>query len=195
MKVEYQFKYNETKEVLTEIMKLHGLSKIKMNFRIVTAVGGVFVFICMFLWSDFFNGGAGSAILGFFKFVAGWALAFVIAEVLSRTIGKKIELLASAGDAQTVYEKRLKIWKKPLNVKVDFYEDSCVSIVEKNKKVITYEKVQRILESEEIIAFIVEGEEFGKRFFGISKAGLVDAQMDDFREFLLRKCIGVQKGI
>ena len=46
-----------------------------------------------------------------------------------------------------------------------------------------------------VIAFIVRGEEFGKRFWGLSKKGLTDGDIDGFRTFLLQKCTGVKKGI
>ena len=66
---------------------------------------------------------------------------------------------------------------------------------EKNKKETAYSDVQRILENDTVIAFIVRGEEFGKRFWGLSKKGLTDGDIDGFRTFLLQKCTGVKKGI
>ena len=195
MKAEYQFKYDETLEVLTDIMELHGASKVSKNFRIFVASGGVFVFVFMAFYSDYFKGSTGHMVFAFAKFLIGWALAFIIAEILARTVGRKFELTASAGDAETVYEKRLKIYKKPLSVRVDFYENSCISYVEKNKKETAYSDVQRILENDTVIAFIVRGEEFGKRSWGLSKKGLTDGDIDGFRTFLLQKCTGVKKGI
>ena len=47
MKEKYQFHYVETQEVLTDFLKVNGMTKLSNNYRIVVAMGGVFVLVIM----------------------------------------------------------------------------------------------------------------------------------------------------
>ena len=42
---------------------------------------------------------------------------------------------------------------------------------------------------------IVNSEEGGQRFFAILKNGILDADIEEFKQYLLEKCHGVKKGI
>ena len=180
MKGKYQFRYIETEEVLTDFLKVHGMTKISKNYKIVVFTGGVFVLLFMLVYSNVLHGTAGSIAFFALKYLVCWALAFVIAEVLARTFGKKMEMLASTGDGQTMYEERMKKWKEPFNVKLEFGKDSWTSFVHGNKQTLYYKNVERIIESEKIIAMIVYVETGGKKFFGFPKDGIQDADIDEF---------------
>ena len=47
MKGKYQFRYIETEEVLTEFLKVRGMTKISKNYRIVVFTGGVLILLFM----------------------------------------------------------------------------------------------------------------------------------------------------
>ncbi|MGN0377447.1 MAG: hypothetical protein ACI4ED_07405 [Suilimivivens sp.] len=195
MKGKYQFKYVETQEVLTDFMKVHGLIKISKTYRIVVATGGLFVLTIMLMNTDILKRGAGEILLFALKFLVIWALAFVVAEFFGKTVGRKLEFLAATGDGETIYEKRLEKWKEPASVRVDFYEDSWTSMVHGNSQTLYYKNVERIIESEEVVALIVNVETGGQRFFGFTKKGLQNAEIEEFMSFLSGKCAGVKKGI
>lgn len=195
MKGKYQFKYVETQDVLTEYMKVNGVLKIPKTYRMVVATGGLFVLTIMLLYTDVFKRSFSEAFIFSVKFLVIWALVFVAAQFVGKTIGKKMEFLAATGDAETIYEKRMQKWKKPAEVKIDFYEDCWISHVHGNSQTLHYRNVARIIESEEVIAMIVNAEEGGQRFFAILKSGILDADVEEFKQYLLEKCAGVKKGI
>ena len=195
MKGKYQFKYVETQEVLTEYMKVNGLLKIPKTYRMVVTTGGLFVLTIMLLNTDVLKRNIGEIFLFALKFLVIWALVFAAAQIVGKTIGKKMEFLAATGDAETIYEKRMQKWKKPAEVKIDFYEECWISHVHGNSQTLHYRNVARIIESEEVIAMIVNSEEGGQRFFAILKNGILDADIEEFKQYLLEKCHGVKKGI
>ena len=64
-----------------------------------------------------------------------------------------------------------------------------------NEKRIIYGNVDKIVESEEILGLVARGEDGRRRLFGFPKAGLVNADIEEFKKFLLQRCQGVKKGI
>ena len=119
----------------------------------------------------------------------------MIAEILARTVGRRIELLTCNGDGEDLYNRRIEKWKKPSSVKVNFCIDSWTSEVHGIKQKLYYKDVVRLIESEEIIAMIILVNSGGKKFFGFPKDGLQDGEIEEFKSFLLSKCTGVKKGI
>lgn len=195
MQLRYQFKYKETLEVITEMMKLHGISKVSKNYRMIVTFGGIMVFVFAYFFSEFFAGDPTQKTKAFIKFIILWALAYVLGEIFARTLGKKIEILSSTGDANMLFEKRAQVHQGPLALNIKFYDEYFISYANKNEKKIYYNKVHRILQSSKSVAFIVEGEEFGERFFAIYKDGIVDADIESFLDFLKERCPQVKKGI
>ena len=91
MKGKYQFKYVETQEVLTEYMKVNGLLKIPKTYRMVVTTGGLFVLTIMLLNTDVLKRNIGEIFLFALKFLVIWALVFAAAQIVGKTIGKKME--------------------------------------------------------------------------------------------------------
>lgn len=195
MKAEYQFEYKETKDVITQSLQVHGLTKVSMNFRVSVATIGILVLAFILYYSNVLKGSAGSIFLFSIKFIIGWALAFVIGEILARTLGRNITLGNAIREGEISYEKRTKNTKEPVSVKMEFYDDSWVSTVNGNEKRIIYGNVDKIVESEEILGLVARGEDGRRRLFGFPKAGLVNADIEEFKKFLLQRCQGVKKGI
>ena len=195
MKEKYQFHYVETQEVLTDFLKVNGMTKLSNNNRIVVAMGGVFVLVIMLYTGVVPEGNPAGVFMFGIKYLIGWALAFVIAEILARTVGRRIELITCNGDGEDLYSRRIEKWKKPSEVKVEFGKDSWTSKVHGIDQTLYYKDVIRIIESDEILAMIAQVATGGKKFFGFPKNGLQDGDIEEFKAFLLSKCTGVKKGI
>ena len=186
----YRVKYSETEDVLQDICRVNAAEKVAWNHRItVAAVGFVSIIIIMQKL-----GGAASNLP---MYLGIWALAFVVAEILAKTLGLKSALSSGDVEGTQVYKQRIEKWGRPLDVKVEFFDDYFTTWAKGlQMKKIQYEHVVKILESNDTLALM--GQNPGdphKRIYAFPKAGLEDASMDEFRTFLEQKCAGVKKGI
>lgn len=196
MTVKYKVKYKETMEFLTAYCKLYNLDRQRYTSTIVVAIlGPLALWICY--RGGFVGGGTMQETLLFYvKFIVAWAAAFGLGIVITKLIGKPMALNASLGDAEQVYKVKMKNRKDmgPLEVTVEFLEEGFVIVSPGKRENHAYADVVRLIESPEamgIVAYIKKG---GKGLFCFPQKGLVDADPEDFRKFLLEHCPNVKKG-
>ncbi|MGN1266521.1 MAG: hypothetical protein ACI4UH_01155, partial [Dorea sp.] len=80
----FQVKYSETEEVLKDICRLSGVSKVLINHRISVGVVGFAVAIVFITMTDFFSGNLPLKILAY---IGMWILAFIGGDILGKTVG------------------------------------------------------------------------------------------------------------
>ena len=186
----YRVKYSETEEVIQDVCRVAAAEKVAWNHRItVAAVGLISIVVIMQKL-----GGTFEALP---KYLIVWALAFVGAEILAKTLGLKSALSSADIEGTDAYKKRLAKWGKPLEVKVDFYDDYFTTWAKGlQMKKVEYGQVARILESNRSIAIMAQlPGETHKKIYSFPKSGLEDASIDEFKEFLTSKCVNLKKGI
>lgn len=186
----YRVKYSETEDVLMDVCRVNAAEKVAWNHRLtVAAVGFVSIVVIMTKLDG--------AVSKLPMYLLMWALAFVGAEILAKTLGLKSALSSADIEGRDAYKQRIKKWGKPLEVKVEFYDTYFTTWVKGLKmKKIEFAWVSRILESNHSIAIMAQTPgETHKRIYAFPKAGLEDADMDEFKAFLVEKCVNVKKGI
>lgn len=186
----YRVKYSETEDVLKDVCRVNAAEKVAWNHRLtVAAVGLVSIIVIM----TKLNGTVSKLPM----YLLMWAAAFVGAEILAKTLGLKSALTSADIEGADAYKQRIRKWGKPLEVKVEFYDTYFTTWVKGLKmKKIEFDWVSRILESNHSIAIMAQTPgETHKRIYAFPKAGLEDADMDEFKAFLVEKCVNVKKGI
>lgn len=193
-KPRFIMKYKETKDVLVDTLQLYGMSRVQNNYRLIVALVGVCAIIMYVVYEHPFGGNPGANVLVVVKILVIWVLAFVLGEVLSRTLGKKLELVTSLGDATQMYSMKIDKMGQPLDVTVKFYEDTFVSSANHKSQGYRYEEVMKLVESPDTIGIAMHLEGGQKPFYGYPKEGLVDADIEELKSFLINKCPKVEKG-
>ena len=186
----YRVKYSETEDVLKDVCRVNAAEKVAWNHRLtVAAVGLVSIIVIM----TKLNGTVSKLPM----YLLMCAAAFVGAEILAKTLGLKSALTSADIEGADAYKQRIRKWGKPLEVKVEFYDTYFTTWVKGLKmKKIEFDWVSRILESNHSIAIMAQTPgETHKRIYAFPKAGLEDADMDEFKAFLVEKCVNVKKGI
>ena len=186
----YRVKYSETEDVLKDVCRVNAAEKVAWNHRLtVAAVGLVSIVVIMTKLEG--------AVSKLPMYLLMWALAFAGAEILAKTLGLKSALTSADIEGADAYKQRIRKWGKPLEVKVEFYDTYFTTWVKGLKmKKIEFAWVSRILESNHSIAIMAQTPgETHKRIYAFPKDGLEDADMDEFKAFLIEKCVNVKKGI
>ena len=186
----YRVKYSETEDVLKDGCRVNAAEKVAWNHRLtVAAVGLVSIVVIMTKLEG--------AVSKLPMYLLMWALAFAGAEILAKTLGLKSALTSADIEGADAYKQRIRKWGKPLEVKVEFYDTYFTTWVKGLKmKKIEFAWVSRILESNHSIAIMAQTPgETHKRIYAFPKDGLEDADMDEFKAFLIEKCVNVKKGI
>ena len=83
------------------------------------------------------------------KFIACWALAFVAAILVNRTIWRKILATTAVGDAEDQFDRRCKLNRGPVSSEIHFFDDHFDSVTAKKTRSFSYEDVTKILETKE----------------------------------------------
>lgn len=186
----YKVKYSETEEVLQDVCRVNAAEKVAWNHRItVAAVGLVSIVIIMQKLEG--------ALTKLPMYLLLWAAAFVGAEILAKTFGMKSALSSADIEGTDAYKQRMKKWGRPLEVKVEFYDDYFTTWAKGlNMKKIEYAWVSRIIESHHSIAIMAQTPgDTHKKIYGFPKSGLEDASLDEFKTFLKEKCTNMKKDI
>ena len=186
----YKVKYLETEEVLQDVCRVNAAEKVAWNHRItVAAVGLVSIVIIMQKL-----GGSAAALP---KYLLIWALAFVVAEVLAKTVGLKSALSSADIEGTQAYKQRIQKWGRPLEVKVEFYDTYFTTWVKGLKmKKIEFAWVSKILESHHSIAIMAQSPgDTHKRIYAFPKEGIDGASVDELKAFLVDSCTNMKKGI
>lgn len=194
MKAQYKLNYTETKEVLADVMKLYGVSRVSKNYRIIVAFVGAFVIGMYIYYGKPFGGNPTENILVIIKVLLLWIAAFVAGEAFARTLGKQIELLSLAGDIEQLYEMKINKNGKPLKVSVEFFEDHFTNYASNKSQDYRYADAIKLIESEDTIGIVIHLDNGKKPFFGFPKAGLIGADIEELKQFLESKCPGAKDG-
>ena len=186
----YKVKYSETEEVLQDVCRVNAAEKVAWNHRITVAAVGLVSIVVIMQKLD-------GAVTKLPMYLLIWALAFVGAEILAKTLGLKSALSSADIEGTDAYKQRIQKWGRPLEVKVEFYDTYFTTWVKGLKmKKIEFAWVSKILESNHSIAIMAQSPgDSHKRIYAFPKNGLEDASVDELKEFLLEKCVNNKKGI
>ena len=193
----FKVQYLETEDVIKDICRVNAVAKVAWNHRISVAMVGLVSGIIMILKLKMLTGLSPSGVamkVGYFLLL--WAAAFAIGEVLAKTVGVKSALSSADAEGFTVYKQRIDKWKKPLEVKVEFFDDYFTTWAKGLQvKKIQYNEIVNLFESEETIAILGRlGGSSKTRIYAFPKAGLEDASVDELRAFIEQKCPAVKNG-
>ena len=186
----FKVKYSETEEVLQDVCRVNAAEKVAWNHRITVAAVGLVSIVIIIQ-----NLGGSAAALP--KYLLIWALAFVVAEVLAKTVGLKSALSSADIEGTQAYKQRIQKWGRPLEVKVEFYDTYFTTWVKGLKmKKIEFAWVSKILESHHSIAIMAQSPgDTHKRFYAFPKEGIDGASVDELKAFLVDSCTNMKKGI
>lgn len=190
----YQVSYTETEEVVTQTCKIFHRSQKRTVYRIAVAVFGAMLLGFMLVYGDRGGGTPGGLLIFLLKYAVGWIIAFFVADILAQTLGKKIEEFSSLTDGEEMYEIRMRKRKAPPKVRMEFYDDHVANIVDGAKKEYLYSQVLKLVEMDTTIGIIMLRQDGTKGMFGFPKSGLVDADIEEFKAFLVEKCTRVKDG-
>ena len=104
----YRVAYKESQNTLKQICELFRVDSSDITIKFVVTVMGPLVFY--YMWKYGSHGGNTPGGMTFFiiKFIAGWALAFVAAILVNRTIWRKVLATTAVGDAKDQFDRRCK---------------------------------------------------------------------------------------
>ena len=193
MEVRYKVKYEENQKVLTGICKIFHLAQKRTTFRIVVACGGLIVLAFMMYYGDRGGGTPGGFLILMIKFALWWLIAFFIGDILAQTIGRRLEESTSLVDGEDMYKRRMRNRKTPPAVCVEFYDDHVVNNIDGIKKEYTYDKIRRLVESNDTLGIILIRDDGKKGLYGFPIDGIVKADPEELKEFIAGKCPQVKK--
>lgn len=194
MKPKYLVKYEETKETMVQTCELQLLDVNALNIRIGIGVLGAAVLCIMIVQGNFLDLPFMDQLLFLVKFCAGWLGVFVVGEIFANTIGKKLQRTSAYGHADELYEERSSKRKGTLVVEMQFYDDKFVNDTKTKKAPFGYDKVIKLLESEDAIGIVIRSDYGPAGIFGFPKNSVEDGKLEELKAFLLEKCVRVKKG-
>ena len=175
----YRVAYKESQNTLKQICELFRVDSSDITIKFVVTVMGPLVFY--YMWKYGSHGGNTPGGMTFFiiKFIAGWALAFVAAILVNRTIWRKVLATTAVGDAK------------------DQFDDHLDSVTAKKTRSFSYEDVTKILETKEAFGVVVKAdpETMGsaRAMIGFPKTALEGNNTDELAEFLLARCKNMKR--
>ncbi len=194
----FKVKYSETEDVIMDICRVNAAEKVAWNHRItVAAVGLASGILILFKVKALEGLSPSEAAMKVALYLFLWAAAFVVAEILAKTVGMKSAISSAEIEGGTAYKQRIEKWGRPLEVKVEFFDDYFTTWAKGlQMKKVQYSEVVKLTESEETIAIF--GQVVGDpktRIYAFPKDGLEGANVDEFRDFLVKKCPVGSKGM
>lgn len=196
MKKKYQVKYKETKDFIVNSCKLYNLENGAFLPRAVVAVGGVAVLFAMFVQKLPQN--SPSPALFALKFLAGWAVAFIVGQLIWETLGKKMTLLSALGMGDDLYGIRMDGKEEDREVCIEFCEDHFTYITEKKEEEHRYNEVLKLVETEDVIGMSMQAGDGRKILQLCPKKNVMDVETEtekdiaELKTFLLEKCTGAK---
>lgn len=192
MEPKFKAKYEETKEVLVALCELFHVDKGQMTLLYTVFLLGPVVLIFMFKYGHP-GAGPGGPLFFAVKFLCAWAAGMFAADIAGRTMIRSMQKSAAIGDGEELYRLRISKRNEPLYVSVEFYDDKIVNDTGARQAVFLYKKITKLLESDKAIGFLADNGPGPKRFFGVPKDALEDADVEELKQFLLEKCDRVKK--
>ena len=193
----YRVAYKESQNTLKQICELFRVDSSDITIKFVVTVMGPLVFY--YMWKYGSHGGNTPGGMTFFiiKFIAGWALAFVVAILVNRTIWRKVLATTAVGDAKDQFDRRCKLNGGPVSSEIHFLDDHFDSVTAKKTRLFSYEDVTKILETKEAFGVVVKAdpETMGsaRAMIGFPKTALEGNNTDELAEFLLTRCKNMKR--
>ncbi len=195
MAYNYRVKYEETKKTLEPICALFDVDNSEITMKFVAAALGAVVLVFMFIYGNP-GGGTVQGILFFLiKFLAAWAALAVAAIIINKTVWRKAVLATAAGDAEELSKYRREKDGKNITSQIDFYEDRFESVTKIKTRAFEYGRVIKLLESEQAFGIVIKTDKNIRAVIGFPKDALLEADIEEFKSFLLGRCPQVKNKI
>ena len=131
------------------------------------------------------------------KYIVVWALAFVAAVILNRTIWRKVLSTTAVGDAEDQFDRRCRLNGGPVSSEIHFFDDHFDSVTAKKTRSFSYKDVTKILETKEAFGVVVKADPetvgSARAMIGFPKTALEGNNTDELAEFLLERCRNMKR--
>ena len=117
----YRVAYKESQNTLKQICELFRVDSSDITIKFVVAVMGPLVFYFMCKYGNPGGGTPGGMTFFVIKFIVVWALAFVVAVILNRTIWRKVLSTTAVGDAEEQFDRRCRLNGGPVSSEIHFF--------------------------------------------------------------------------
>ena len=175
----YRVAYKESKNTLKQICELFRVDSSDITIKFVMTVMGPLV--------TFFV----------IKYIVVWALAFVAAVILNRTIWRKVLSTTAVGDAEEQFDRRCRLNGGPVSSEIHFFDDHFDSVTAKKTRSFSYKDVTKILETKEAFGVVVKADPetvgSARAMIGFPKTALEGNNTDELAEFLLERCRNMKR--
>ena len=195
MAYNYRVKYEETKKTLEPICALFDVDNSEITMKFVAAALGAVVLVFMFIYGNPGGGTVQGILLFLIKFLAAWAALAVAAIIINKTVWRKAVLATAAGDAEELSKYRREKDGKNITSQIDFYEDRFESVTKIKTRAFEYGRVIKLLESEQAFGIVIKTDKNMRAVIGFPKDALLEADIEEFKSFLLGRCPQVKNKI
>ena len=195
MAYNYRVKYEETKKTLEPICALFDVDNSEITMKFVAAALGAVVLVFMFIYGNPGGGTVQGILLFLIKFLAAWAALAVAAIIINKTVWRKAVLATAAGDAEELSKYRREKDGKNITSHIDFYEDRFESVTKIKTRAFEYGRVIKLLESEQAFGIVIKTDKNIRAVIGFPKDALLEADIEEFKSFLLGRCPQVKNKI
>ena len=195
MAYNYRVKHEETKKTLEPICALFDVDNSEITMKFVAAALGAVVLVFMFIYGNPGGGTVQGILLFLIKFLAAWAALAVAAIIINKTVWRKAVLATAAGDAEELSKYRREKDGKNITSQIDFYEDRFESVTKIKTRAFEYGRVIKLLESEQAFGIVIKTDKNIRAVIGFPKDALLEADIEEFKSFLLGRCPQVKNKI
>ena len=193
----YRVAYKESKNTLKQICELFRVDSSDITIKFIVTVMGPLVFYFMCKYGNPGGGTPGGMTFFVIKFIVVWALAFVAAVILNRTIWRKVLSTTAVGDAEDQFDRRCRLNGGPVSSEIHFFDDHFDSVTAKKTRSFSYQDVTKILETKEAFGVVVKADPetvgSARVMIGFPKTALEGNNTDELAEFLLERCRNMKR--
>ena len=154
----YRVAYKESQNTLKQICELFRVDSSDITIKFVMTVMGPLVFYFMWEYGNPGGGTPGGMTFFVIKYIVVWALAFVAAVILNRTIWRKVLSTTAVGDAEDQFDRRCRLNGGPVSSEIHFFDDHFDSVTAKKTRSFSYKDVTKILETKEAFGVVVKAD-------------------------------------
>jgi len=194
MAYHYRVVYKETEETLEAVCELYDADNSELTMKVVAVGAGILVLALNFFYGDPGGGTLPGLLFFLVKYLISWAVLTAAAMFLNRTVWRKAVRATAAGDAQEMYRYRKAKNGEAVVSQIDFYEDRFESVTKIKKRAFEYGQVLRLLETERGFGLVIRKDKdtmgSPRALIGFPKEALVEGDMEELKEFLLKRCQG-----
>ncbi|MCR4955711.1 MAG: YcxB family protein [Lachnospiraceae bacterium] len=193
MNPSYKIKYEETRDTLQQTCELYRLDVSSVAYKVCPAALMLTILLIIVQKSNVLRLETDGQVKFFLIYIGIWILIFAGLEVFRRTFGKKMARTAAIGDAETAYYERVARRKTALIVEMDFYDNHFLNNTGTKQVDHPYERVVRILENNESLGLVFKTDYGPKGIYSFPKSSIKNADVNDFKNFILEACPNVKK--